>query len=60
MKNKKCAYEQIKSYCRYRVSVAKKYRFVNFWTFVQLDLIDNKFARGNEIEELSILGEEKS
>ena len=34
---------QIKEFCNYRVSVSKKYRFVNFWTFVQLDLIEGKF-----------------
>ncbi len=36
--------EQIKAYCRKRNNVAKKYKYVNFWTFVQLNLINGMFT----------------
>jgi len=44
MRIRKYTDEQIKNFCSNRVSVAIKYRFVNFWTFIQLDLIECKFA----------------
>ena len=37
--------KQIKRYCARRVSIAKKYKYVNFWTFIQLDLIDKRWKR---------------
>ena len=58
MKNRKYTDEQIKVYCSNRARIAKKYRFVNFWTFLQLDLIEGKFASGTK--EAPVLGEESA
>jgi hypothetical protein len=45
-------------YCKKRAATASKYRFVNFWTFVQLDLTDGKWKQPSSIKKCIFCGHE--